>query len=140
MIRFRLRGGADGVLLLSRSDDPEFVADLRIFNPDGSEAELSGKLVIEAQGLSKAFGGRTGVEDLSLRILRGDRLGLVGPNRARVVLSCGHPSALLYSLLHLAGYGLPIEVVYVDDGSADGNAFDSRSFVPSPPSGAGPSN
>jgi diaminopimelate epimerase len=34
--------GSDGILLLSHSDDPEFVAELRIFNPDGSEAELSG--------------------------------------------------------------------------------------------------
>ena len=40
--------GADGVLLLSRSHDPEFVADLRIFNPDGSEAELSGNGAREA--------------------------------------------------------------------------------------------
>lgn len=40
--------GSDGVLLLSRSDDPEFVADLRIFNPDGSEAELSGNGAREA--------------------------------------------------------------------------------------------
>ena len=40
--------GADGVLLLARSDDPEFVADLRIFNPDGSEAELSGNGAREA--------------------------------------------------------------------------------------------
>ncbi len=40
--------GSDGVLLLSRSDDPEFVAKLRIFNPDGSEAELSGNGVREA--------------------------------------------------------------------------------------------
>jgi diaminopimelate epimerase len=40
--------GADGVLLLSRSDDPEFVAELRIFNPDGSEAELSGNGAREA--------------------------------------------------------------------------------------------
>jgi transketolase len=31
------------------------------------------------------------------------------PNRDRFVLSCGHASALLYSLLHLAGFGLPIE-------------------------------
>jgi len=40
--------GADGVLLLSRSADPEFVAELRIFNPDGSEAELSGNGAREA--------------------------------------------------------------------------------------------
>jgi diaminopimelate epimerase len=40
--------GSDGVLLLSRSADAEFVADLRIFNPDGSEAELSGNGAREA--------------------------------------------------------------------------------------------
>jgi diaminopimelate epimerase len=40
--------GADGVLLLARSADPEFVAELRIFNPDGSEAELSGNGAREA--------------------------------------------------------------------------------------------
>lgn len=40
--------GSDGVLLLSRSDDPAFVAELRIFNPDGSEAELSGNGAREA--------------------------------------------------------------------------------------------
>jgi diaminopimelate epimerase len=40
--------GTDGVLLLSRSDDPEFVAQLQIFNPDGSEAELSGNGAREA--------------------------------------------------------------------------------------------
>jgi diaminopimelate epimerase len=40
--------GADGVLLLSRSEDPAYVASLRIFNPDGSEAELSGNGAREA--------------------------------------------------------------------------------------------
>jgi diaminopimelate epimerase len=40
--------GSDGVLLLSRGDDPSFVAELRIFNPDGSEAELSGNGAREA--------------------------------------------------------------------------------------------
>ena len=40
--------GVDGVLLLSRSEDPDFVANLRIFNPDGSEAELSGNGAREA--------------------------------------------------------------------------------------------
>jgi diaminopimelate epimerase len=39
---------ADGVLLLSRPASPEHVADLRIFNPDGSEAELSGNGAREA--------------------------------------------------------------------------------------------
>ncbi len=40
--------GSDGVLLLERSDDPAYVASLRIFNPDGSEAELSGNGAREA--------------------------------------------------------------------------------------------
>ncbi len=40
--------GSDGVLLLAKSEDPQFVADLRIFNPDGSEAELSGNGAREA--------------------------------------------------------------------------------------------
>jgi diaminopimelate epimerase len=40
--------GSDGILLLARSDDPAHVAELRIFNPDGSEAELSGNGAREA--------------------------------------------------------------------------------------------
>src|SRR3712207_7167297 len=38
--------------------------------------------VVEADGVSKSFGGRAVVKDLSLRVLRGDRLGIVGPNGA----------------------------------------------------------
>jgi diaminopimelate epimerase len=34
--------GSDGILLLSQTDQPDCAARLRIFNPDGSEAELSG--------------------------------------------------------------------------------------------------
>ncbi|MEA2387289.1 MAG: diaminopimelate epimerase [Thermoleophilaceae bacterium] len=40
--------GSDGVLLLSEPDERGFVARLRIFNPDGSEAELSGNGAREA--------------------------------------------------------------------------------------------
>ncbi|MCA3511434.1 MAG: ATP-binding cassette domain-containing protein [Rhodobacter sp.] len=40
----------------------------------------SGKRVIEAKGLTKAFGGLTIVRDFSLRVLRGDRVAFVGPN------------------------------------------------------------
>jgi diaminopimelate epimerase len=40
--------GSDGLLLLSPVEDPAYVAELRIFNPDGSEAELSGNGAREA--------------------------------------------------------------------------------------------
>src|SRR5688572_1259098 len=40
--------GSDGVLLLSPAPGGEHVAELRIFNPDGSEAELSGNGAREA--------------------------------------------------------------------------------------------
>jgi diaminopimelate epimerase len=40
--------GSDGVLLLSETDRDRYVAELRIFNPDGSEAELSGNGVRQA--------------------------------------------------------------------------------------------
>ncbi len=39
---------ADGILLLSAADERGFLARLRIFNPDGSEAELSGNGAREA--------------------------------------------------------------------------------------------
>jgi ATP-binding cassette subfamily F protein uup len=47
-----------------------------------SKGEMSGKLVAEVEGASKAYGDRPIVRDLSLRLLRGDRLGVVGPNGA----------------------------------------------------------
>jgi diaminopimelate epimerase len=40
--------GSDGILLLSEPEQRGFVARLRIFNPDGSEAELSGNGAREA--------------------------------------------------------------------------------------------
>jgi diaminopimelate epimerase len=40
--------GSDGILLLSEPEQRGFVAKLRIFNPDGSEAELSGNGAREA--------------------------------------------------------------------------------------------
>jgi diaminopimelate epimerase len=39
---------ADGILLLSKAEQDGYVARLRIFNPDGSEAELSGNGAREA--------------------------------------------------------------------------------------------
>ena len=40
--------GSDGVLLITETDYAAFVAEVRIYNPDGSEAELSGNGVREA--------------------------------------------------------------------------------------------
>ena len=42
----------------------------------------SAKLVAEAKGASKRFGERPIVDELSLRVQRGDRLAIVGPNGA----------------------------------------------------------
>ena len=47
-----------------------------------AEGEQSGTLVVEAEGVSKSFGERAIVSNLSLRVLRGDRLGIIGPNGA----------------------------------------------------------
>lgn len=45
-----------------------------------AQTEQSGALVIEARGIGKAFGDRPIVKDCSMRIMRGDRLGVIGPN------------------------------------------------------------
>ncbi len=44
--------------------------------------ERSGKLVAELEHVSKAYGGRTLVDNFSCRIQRGDKIGLLGPNGA----------------------------------------------------------
>jgi ATP-binding cassette subfamily F protein uup len=45
-----------------------------------SAAAPSGALVIEAAGIGKSYGDRAVVSDFSIRIQRGDRIGIVGPN------------------------------------------------------------
>jgi ABC transport system ATP-binding/permease protein len=49
---------------------------------EAAEADISGRLVIEAKKATKAFGARAIVKNFSIRILRGDRLGIVGANGA----------------------------------------------------------
>jgi ATP-binding cassette subfamily F protein uup len=49
---------------------------------DTAEAELSGRLVIVAEKVSKSFGDKMVVLDFSTRIIRGDRVGIVGQNGA----------------------------------------------------------
>lgn len=49
---------------------------------DAVDAAASSKVVIEAKGLGKSLGGQQLVHDFSIRINRGDRIGLIGPNGA----------------------------------------------------------
>ena len=49
---------------------------------EASEAQLSGKLVIEAIKIGKSYGERVIVENFTTRILRGDRIGIIGANGA----------------------------------------------------------
>lgn len=46
------------------------------------KGEASGRLVFEADGVSKSYDGTVVVRDCTTRILRGDRVGLIGPNGA----------------------------------------------------------
>ena len=42
--------------------------------------DRSGQVVFEAEGISKAFDGRPVVRDFTTRVMRGDRIGLIGAN------------------------------------------------------------
>jgi diaminopimelate epimerase len=76
--------GADGVLELSPPDAPGFVARLRIFNPDGSEAELSGNGAREAI-LYLRRRGWTDADTFSIQTAAGEiRPTIVGPATCRV--------------------------------------------------------
>jgi ATP-binding cassette subfamily F protein uup len=44
------------------------------------EAQRTGKLVIEAEGVSHAYGPDPLIRDFSVKIMRGDRIGIIGPN------------------------------------------------------------
>ncbi len=47
---------------------------------DLQAAEKSGQLVVEAQHISQVYQDRKIIDDFSVRIMRGDRIGLIGPN------------------------------------------------------------
>ncbi len=54
---------------------PQGVAKLALTADDAKT-----KVVIDAEHVSKGFGGRTLIKDLSLKVLRGDRIGVIGAN------------------------------------------------------------
>ena len=79
----------------------------------------SGKRVVEAKGLSKAYGERTLLSNFSTRIIRGDRVAIVGPNGAgkttlvKILLGEIAPNAGSVVL------GANLEIAYVDQARAD---------------------
>lgn len=83
---------------------------------EAEQGVQSGRLVIEARGVTKSWPGAPvpAVKDLSVRILRGDRVGVVGPNGA------GKTTLLELLLGRLAPdsgsvrHGTNLEVAYVD--------------------------
>ena len=60
-----------------RSSRLEKTANVRLQVDRG---EASGKIVIEAENISKSFAGQTIIKPFSTRIMRGDRVGILGPN------------------------------------------------------------
>jgi diaminopimelate epimerase len=76
--------GSDGLLVLSESGERGFVADLRIYNPDGSEAELSGNGVRQAVMYLRR-GGWTDHDAFSIRTAAGEvRPRITGPSTCSV--------------------------------------------------------
>ncbi len=45
-----------------------------------NEAERSGKLVLEAKGIGHSYEGHTLIRDFSTTVMRGDKIGIIGPN------------------------------------------------------------
>src|ERR687898_2981991 len=76
--------GSDGILLLSEPKERGFVAGLRIFNPDGSEAELSGNGAREAI-MYLRHRGWTDQDEFSIETAAGEiRPRITGPTTCRV--------------------------------------------------------
>lgn len=78
------------------------------------EAERTGKLVIEAQGVGHSYGGNLVIRDFSTTIIRGDKVGIIGPNGSGKTTLL---KILLGELKPQKGkvkHGTNIEVAYLD--------------------------
>ncbi len=71
-----------GNLYALREQRRNFRAAAGNANLAAADAEKSGKLVVEAKNIGRAYGDRKIVEGFSIRVQRGDRIGIVGPNGA----------------------------------------------------------
>jgi len=106
-------------LLALREAKTERLKDSRgTLNMGIASSGLSGQRVAEAKGISKAFGERTLFKGFSTRILRGDRVAIVGPN------GVGKTTLVKILLGDLAPdtgelkLGTNLEVAYIDQARA----------------------
>jgi len=68
-------------LISMRQDMADRMKEMRgTLNMGLASSGVAGKRVVEAKGISKAFGQRVLLKAFSTRILRGDRVAIVGPN------------------------------------------------------------
>ena len=67
-------------LLQLRQERREQIKQIGSVNMDVENTLWKSKLVIEAKHIEKAFGDRQIVKDFSTKIIRGNRIGIVGPN------------------------------------------------------------
>lgn len=63
-----------------RQERREQIKQIGSVNMEVETAELRSKMVIEAKHVYKAFGERQIIKDFSLRLIKGHKLGIVGPN------------------------------------------------------------
>ena len=78
------------------------------------EAERSGKLVIESEHLSYAWDEQPVVRDLSALILRGDKVGILGPNGCGKTTLLGLLLGKLTPDSGIVRHGTKLEVAYFD--------------------------
>ena len=101
------------------------------------EAERSGRLVIRAEGVSFSYGDQPVVRDFSTTLMRGDKVGIVGPNGSGKTTLL---RLLLGELTPQAGtlrHGVNLEIAYFDqlraqleeDRTVMDNVADGRDFV-----------
>ena len=79
-----------------------------------NEAERSGRLVLEAKGIGQSYEGRPLIRDFSAVIMRGDKIGIIGPNGSGKTTLL---NILLGSIKPLRGsvrMGTRLEVAYFD--------------------------
>jgi ABC transport system ATP-binding/permease protein len=81
-----------------------------------SEADLSGKLIVEAKEIAKAFDGHPIVTGFSYRLLRGDRLGVVGPNGSGKTTLVGLLTSALAPDSGEVRLGANVEMAALDQG------------------------